>query len=70
MTQRLLTSFPCLRKLALANWMLFEASDVAAVVALCPHLRELRLPGVAAAAESDVITRNENWRLRPLAEPF
>ena len=70
MTQRFLTSFPNLRKLALANWMRFEATDVEAVVALCPHLQELRLPGVAATVETDIVTHDENWRLRPLAEPF
>ena len=70
MTQRFLTSFPNLRKLALANWVRFEASDVEAVLALCPHLQELRMPGVAAAIETDIVTHDENWRLRPLAEPF
>ena len=70
MAQRFLTSFPNLRKLALANWMRFEASDVEAVLALCPHLQELRMPGIAATIETDIVTHDENWHLRPLAEPF
>ena len=46
MTQRFLTSFPNVGKLALANWMRFEASDVESLVTVCPHLQELQLPGV------------------------